>query len=132
MGVQGLHLGAPATCVGKSWGVGAVLLHGAHSMGEGVAVAGRGTRLTSVAHNSARGMRVSRRTVADEAAPPSKEERRESECVCERNDADRTGPPGSGRERGERACGRNRLTGGDRCQRGQALGRASGVWAGLG
>jgi hypothetical protein len=51
---------------------------------------------------------------------------------CKRIGADRTGPPGSGRERGERACGRNRLTGGDRCQRGQALGRASGVWAGLG
>jgi hypothetical protein len=100
VGVQGLHLGAPATCVGKSWGVGAVLLHGAHSMGEGVAVAGRGTRLTSVSHNSARGMRVSRRTVADEAAPPSKEERRESECVwVARCGADRWSPPGRERTR---------------------------------
>jgi hypothetical protein len=34
--------------------------------------------------------------------------------LAKRNDADRTGPPGSGRERGERARERNRLTGGVR------------------
>jgi hypothetical protein len=55
----------------------------------------------------------------------SRRKERESECVCERNDADRTGPPGSGRERGERARGRNR-------QRGRALRRARGGWVGLG
>jgi hypothetical protein len=34
---------------------------------------------------------------------------RESERVSERNGADRSGPPGSGRERRGRARGRNRL-----------------------
>jgi hypothetical protein len=37
---------------------------------------------------------------------------RESGRTCERNDVDRTGPLGSGRERGKRARGRNRLAGG--------------------
>jgi hypothetical protein len=37
---------------------------------------------------------------------------RESGHACEGNDTDRTGPPGSERERGERARGQNRLTGG--------------------
>jgi hypothetical protein len=37
---------------------------------------------------------------------------RESGRACERNDADRTGPLGNERERGESARGRNRLTGG--------------------
>jgi hypothetical protein len=46
---------------------------------------------------------------ADEAGPRGREG--ESERACERNGADRTGPPCSGRERGERERGRNRLTG---------------------
>jgi hypothetical protein len=39
---------------------------------------------------------------------------REGERAWERNGADKTGPLGSGRERGERAHRQNRLTGGRR------------------
>jgi hypothetical protein len=51
---------------------------------------------------------------------------RESGHACEGNDTDRTGPPGSERERGEGARGKNRLTGGGRLSaraRARGLGR---------
>jgi hypothetical protein len=57
---------------------------------------------------------------------------RESGRACERNGTDRTDPLGSGRERGERACGRNRLTGGGRLSAragARARARAGLAWA---
>jgi hypothetical protein len=40
----------------------------------------------------------------------SRDKERECGHACERNGADKTGPPGSGRERGERARGQDRPT----------------------
>jgi hypothetical protein len=52
--------------------------------------------------------------------------------ACERNDVDKTVPLGSGRERGERARGRDRLTGGVHLSSragAQARARAGPTWA---
>jgi hypothetical protein len=53
---------------------------------------------------------------------------RESGRACERNDADKTGPLGSGRETGERARGRDRSTG-EVCLSARAGVRARPTWA---
>jgi hypothetical protein len=60
----------------------------------------------------------------DRWGPRSRERER---ARAKRNGSDRSAPQSSERERGERACGRNRLTGGG-CLSAQA--RAD--WAGLG
>jgi hypothetical protein len=53
---------------------------------------------------------------------------RESERACERNSADKTGPLGTGRERRERARGRDRPTGGVRLS--ERAGARARAWAG--
>jgi hypothetical protein len=53
---------------------------------------------------------------------------RERGRACERNGADKTGPLGTGRKRRERACGRDRPTGGVRLS--ERAGARARAWAG--
>jgi hypothetical protein len=101
-GPWGLHLGARATWVGKSWGSGCgFTTRGAHAMGVGATVAGEGTCLTGRARNSTR--RSARAcNVVDGAVPLGRE------------------------GEGERASGVQRRQVGPTCQRTRAHARACG------